>query len=376
MRSTPGNRNVRWWQTIIADWSNSQGNSLSGEQVIAVRIETSLSDPDDDIYYMHQDHLGSTSILSDDDGFAEGGYIQHYPFGDYRTAPTTDHIDRGFTGHRGNTGIGLIYINARFNVPSIGQFASADTLVPDPGNPQSLNRYSYSYNNPVKYVDPSGHCTGDPDGVGNIQEQNDCWRMVRTIDNMWSEYWAGRFVDQETLWYLAGVEGLDAEYWAQEVLLYDSSDFYQDLQQHQPMREELPPVDFGDYTVFTATGLPLGVLFGGAKLIYDDDGNLYVNAHIGTAPTLSLERGDIYIDEGDMLSGGLSPIDSLTVEEQEVVIVDALSGWSVTPLSAGYKGLDGSISYVPTTDYLFTEAGIMILPGVAAEAGYTWRLLP
>jgi len=30
-----------------------------------------------------------------------------------------------------------------------------------PANPQSLNRYSYVLNNPMKYTDPSGHCT-DP----------------------------------------------------------------------------------------------------------------------------------------------------------------------------------------------------------------------
>jgi len=36
--------------------------------------------------------------------------------------------------------------------------------VPDPADPQSLNRYAYVNNNPVRYVDPSGHipCYGDP----------------------------------------------------------------------------------------------------------------------------------------------------------------------------------------------------------------------
>jgi hypothetical protein len=29
--------------------------------------------------------------------------------------------------------------------------------VPEPGNPQSLNRYTYVYNNPLRYTDPSGH---------------------------------------------------------------------------------------------------------------------------------------------------------------------------------------------------------------------------
>jgi hypothetical protein len=29
--------------------------------------------------------------------------------------------------------------------------------VPNPNNPQSLNRYTYCLNNPLKYIDPSGH---------------------------------------------------------------------------------------------------------------------------------------------------------------------------------------------------------------------------
>ena len=32
-----------------------------------------------------------------------------------------------------------------------------DTLVPEPGNPQTLNRYAYVYNNPLRYTDPSGY---------------------------------------------------------------------------------------------------------------------------------------------------------------------------------------------------------------------------
>jgi hypothetical protein len=34
---------------------------------------------------------------------------------------------------------------------------SADTIVPRPSDPQSLNRFSFVRNNPLKYVDPSGH---------------------------------------------------------------------------------------------------------------------------------------------------------------------------------------------------------------------------
>jgi RHS repeat-associated protein len=54
--------------------------------------------------------------------------------------------------------LGLIYMNARYYVGTIGRFASADSLVPDPANPQQFNRYTYSLNNPIRYSDPTGHC--------------------------------------------------------------------------------------------------------------------------------------------------------------------------------------------------------------------------
>ena len=47
--------------------------------------------------------------------------------------------------------------NARYYDPALGRFLAADSMVPDPANPQSLNRYSYTLNNPLRYTDPSGH---------------------------------------------------------------------------------------------------------------------------------------------------------------------------------------------------------------------------
>jgi len=46
---------------------------------------------------------------------------------------------------------------ARFYDPALGRFLSADTVVPEPGNPQALNRYSYVLNNPLGHTDPTGY---------------------------------------------------------------------------------------------------------------------------------------------------------------------------------------------------------------------------
>ena len=42
--------------------------------------------------------------------------------------------------------------------PNTNRMASPDSIVPDPTNPQSFNRYSYVFNQPTYYNDPSGHC--------------------------------------------------------------------------------------------------------------------------------------------------------------------------------------------------------------------------
>jgi RHS repeat-associated protein len=56
-------------------------------------------------------------------------------------------------------------MKSRFYDPQIGRFLQPDSVVPDPMNPQSLNRYSGAcpersrrvLNNPLRYTDPTGH---------------------------------------------------------------------------------------------------------------------------------------------------------------------------------------------------------------------------
>lgn len=49
---------------------------------------------------------------------------------------------------------------------TLGRFTQADTIVPNPGDPQSLNRYSYVRNNPINLIDRTGHddCAPEDDG--------------------------------------------------------------------------------------------------------------------------------------------------------------------------------------------------------------------
>ena len=126
-----------------------------GGQRIAMRVDDGQSS---DVYWFHSDHLGSTSTLSDINGNeVVTSTVRFYPYGEYRVTPSADLTDKGFTGHAQNDEIALIYMRARYYVPGVGRFASADSIVPNPADPQSVNRYSYVYNNPMGFRDPSGH---------------------------------------------------------------------------------------------------------------------------------------------------------------------------------------------------------------------------
>ncbi len=64
----------------------------------------------------------------------------------------------------------MLLLGARWYDPRLGRFIQADTVVPERGNPQALNRYAYVYNNPVRYVDPSGFIANDPNELARADE--------------------------------------------------------------------------------------------------------------------------------------------------------------------------------------------------------------
>ena len=51
-----------------------------------------------------------------------------------------------------------MYYGARYYDAYLNRWTQPDSIVPNPYNPQELNRYSYARNNPVRYTDPTGHC--------------------------------------------------------------------------------------------------------------------------------------------------------------------------------------------------------------------------
>ena len=138
--------------------------------------------------YITPDHLGSPRVVTNSAASVVNRH-DYKPFGEELGAGvggrTTgmgfpgsgNGIRQKFTAKERDSETGLDYFLARYYSSSQGRFTSPDeftggpvelyyfgidasanpTFYADLRNPQSLNKYQYSYNNPVRYVDPDGH---------------------------------------------------------------------------------------------------------------------------------------------------------------------------------------------------------------------------
>jgi RHS repeat-associated protein len=110
-------------------------------------------------FYYHTDHLGNVNVVTDRFGnvqerrdytpFGEqvrfNGQVGDQRFGEssFNDMPVDDDVS-------------LYYFGARHYHPLTGRFLTADTILPDQ-TPASLHRYAFAANNPVRYVDVTGH---------------------------------------------------------------------------------------------------------------------------------------------------------------------------------------------------------------------------
>jgi len=167
------------------------------------------------VYFLLTDHLGSTAVTADGNG-ARTAELWYKPWGEYRGTPYgTTPTSYRFTGQREDASIGLYFYNARYYDSTLGRFIQPDTIVPNPGDPQSLNRYSYVGNNPLRYTDPSGHgycedldCVVKTDArTGHLAGLGDKWGIAMTgpweSENEWMVYEGVRTISERVGEHLA-----------------------------------------------------------------------------------------------------------------------------------------------------------------------------
>jgi RHS repeat-associated protein len=220
-------------------------------------------------------------------------------YGNYRRGgdlPT----DYRFTGQKQDAS-GLVYMNARYYDPTLGQFISPDTLVPDAGVLIDYNRYGYARGNPMRFSDPSGHCATLSSGEAD-ENDDDCWRLANTIAIMWgdTDYWQERFGDIE-VWENIASSGLTANFFQDELSRYLNSEAHkafvvqqeQLYEQHRIPRTPAYPVDAiavglaGNIDVPSIVVGPLGIGgTAGTEIVAHRDGETAVYPFAGGGITV------------------------------------------------------------------------------------------
>jgi RHS repeat-associated protein len=139
----------------------------AGDGVQAIYVEEEETEV---IYYIHKDYMGSLYAISDNTGniaeYNEQDQVFSFdPWGlrrnptdwTFDNVPTEFLFDFGFTGHEHLDDFEIVNMGGRIYDPRIGRFYSPDNYIQGLTSSQSLNRYSYANNNPLKYVDPDGN---------------------------------------------------------------------------------------------------------------------------------------------------------------------------------------------------------------------------
>ncbi|WP_369383250.1 polymorphic toxin-type HINT domain-containing protein [Streptomyces sp. cg36] len=116
---------------------------------------TAVRTNDNKVTFQATDHHGTADIsINATDGTAT--QRRTTPFGEDRgTPPATWAGTKGFVGGTMDTQTGLTHLGAREYDPSLGRFLSVDPVLAA-DDPQSLDGYAYSNNNPATLSDPSG----------------------------------------------------------------------------------------------------------------------------------------------------------------------------------------------------------------------------
>jgi RHS repeat-associated protein len=117
---------------------------------------------ENDQFFYHANHLGSTNFVTDANG-ALYEHLEYFPFGEtwVQESSNTQRTPYLFTGKELDEETGLYDYGARYYDPRTSQFISTDPLLQsDPGKTTStsagLSLYAYAINNPMRYIDPTG----------------------------------------------------------------------------------------------------------------------------------------------------------------------------------------------------------------------------
>ena len=107
-------------------------------------------------FFYNKDVRNSTTAILNSTGTIAQSY-QYGTFGETEVYGSEIFTDFCYTGGIYDSATGLYYLNARYYDPEDGRFITRDTSRGEKKEPSSLHLYSYCANDPVNFLDLSGH---------------------------------------------------------------------------------------------------------------------------------------------------------------------------------------------------------------------------
>ncbi len=188
---------VLYWYDIgnnpLAE-TDTSGNTID-KYVFFQGRRIARRDSSGNVDYYISDHLGTARVVTNSTGTILDD-CDLYPYGGERCVSTSSGNHYIFTGKERDTESGLDYFIARHYAGSMGRFMSPDQFpggivdaftgvsVAPPGpvpyadifDPQTLNKYGYVRDNPLRYIDPDGH-----HNQGNHEANGDCTKHTKNV---------------------------------------------------------------------------------------------------------------------------------------------------------------------------------------------------
>jgi RHS repeat-associated protein len=167
---------------------------LPGGVVVAYTYGEDLisQDRNDMLSFYHYDGNMSTRQLTGVTGLVTDTYT-YDAFGNLLTSTGSTPNNYRYTGELYDPNAGFYYLRARYYDPEIGRFINRDTYVGSPWEPQSLHKYTYTNNDPIGHVDPSGNFP-----VGNLIDVLTTMGIILFLAGL---VWAGAsYKRQARLW--------------------------------------------------------------------------------------------------------------------------------------------------------------------------------
>ena len=158
--------------------NHGRGKKLGIIKRLPDGTQTGITPPiEKDEFYYHGDHLGSSNMITDTYG-AVYQHLEYFPYGESWIEEGGSHGGNlpgyKFTGKELDPETGLYYYGARYYDPVLSKWISADPMlgkylptrnknrdqklagIGGVYNPINIGLYSYTHNNPIKFIDPDG----------------------------------------------------------------------------------------------------------------------------------------------------------------------------------------------------------------------------